>query len=108
MMPSPNADRRPLATRASIRSPQSCCGGASVPFAMLSRPPSERQAHHHRCSRAERRADAHDAAMQLDQRLGDRQAQPRAVMSLGELALDLLERPAKLLQRIAGDTDSGI
>ena len=29
-------------------------------------------------------------------------------MGLGELALDLLERPAELLQRIAGDTDSGI
>src|SRR3954468_9648588 len=88
--------------------PQSCRGGACVHFAGLSWPTIERQAHHHRCAGAEGRADAHDAAMQLDQRLGDRQAQPRAVMSLGELALDLLERPAELLQRIARDTDSGI
>ena len=46
--------------------------------------------------------------MQLDQRLGDRQAQPRAVMGFGELAFDLLERPAKLLQRVTGDADAGI
>ena len=36
------------------------------------------------------------AAMQFDQRFGDGEAEPRAVMALGELAFDLLERPAKL------------
>ena len=80
---------------------------ASV-LALLGRPPVERQAHHHRRAGAERRADAHHAAMQFDQRLGDGQAQPRAVMGLGELAFDLLERPAELLQRVARDADAGI
>ena len=48
------------------------------------------------------------AAMQFDQRLGDGEAQARAVMGLGELAFDLLERPAELLQRVARNADAGI
>ena len=36
------------------------------------------------------------AAMQLDQRAGDGEAEPAALMALGELVLDLLERAAEL------------
>ena len=83
--------------------------GLTPSLALSPRPLAiERQAHHHRCAGAERRADAHRAAVQFDQRLGDGEAQARALMGLGELAFDLLERPAELLQRVAGNADAGI
>ena len=59
-------------------------------------------------SAAERRADAHRAAVQLGQRLGDREAETGALMALGELALDLLERTSELRQRILRDADAGV
>ena len=57
---------------------------------------------------AELRAQLHRAAVQIGQRPRDRQAQPGAVIGLGELALDLLERPAQPLQRMRGDADAGV
>ncbi len=68
----------------------------------------DRQPHHHDRADAERRADAHGAAMQFGQRLGDRQAQTRAAMDLGELAFHLLERLAEILQRLLRDADAGV
>ncbi len=44
-------------------------------------PASSRQAHQHDGAAPERRADAHRAAVQLGQRLGDREAEAGAVMA---------------------------
>src|ERR1051326_1016048 len=46
--------------------------------------------------------------MELDQRFRDREAKPRALVALGQLALDLLERPAEALHRLRGDADAGV
>ena len=76
-----------------------CCSGRRA----------QRQADHDQRAGAGRGADAHRAAMQLDQRFRDGKAKPRALMALGELALDLLERPAEFLAaRRAVDADAGI
>ena len=48
------------------------------------------------------------AAMQLDQRARDGEPKPAALMALGELVLDLLERPAELGDVGLGDADAGI
>ena len=48
------------------------------------------------------------AAMQLGQRFGDREPEPRALVALGELAFDLLERPAELGERLLRDADAGV
>src|SRR3954470_22331678 len=47
------------------------------------------------------------AAVHLDQRLGQRQTQARALLGLGVLALDLLERPGQPLQILGRDADAG-
>src|SRR5262249_58502714 len=46
--------------------------------------------------------------VQLDERLRDRKPQARALMALGELALDWLERPAQPRERILWNADPGI
>ena len=46
------------------------------------------------------------AAVQLGQRAGDGEAEARALVALREFGLDLLERPAELVQRIARDADA--
>ncbi len=68
----------------------------------------QRQPHHHQRALAERRADAHAPAVQFDQRLGNRQPEAGALVALGELALDLLERPPEPRQRVLRDADAGI
>ena len=67
-----------------------------------------RQAHADDRADARRGADAHRAAVQLDQRFGDREAEARALMRLGELAFHLLERTAEVLQGVGRDADAGI
>ena len=42
------------------------------------------------------------------ERFGDGEAEARALVALGELALDLLERPAELVQRVLRDADAGV
>ena len=56
----------------------------------------ERQAHHDEGALAERRADAHAPPCNSHQRFGDGEAEARALMALGQLAFDLLERAAEL------------
>src|SRR5262245_66245061 len=67
-----------------------------------------RQAHHDERADAHSRADPHGAAVQLDQRFGDGETETRAVIALGELALDLLERASKLGERGRRNADAGI
>src|SRR5947209_1264954 len=50
-----------------------------------------RQAHQHDRAHPLGRADARRAAVQVDERLRDREPESRALVALGELALDLLE-----------------
>ncbi len=57
---------------------------------------------------AELGAQLHRPAVQIGQRPRDRQPQPRAVIGLGQLALDLLERPAQPQQRMRRDADAGV
>ena len=54
------------------------------------------------------RADAHDPTVKPDQRLGDSQAQTGAVLGLGELAFNLLERTAEPRQGPGRDADARI
>jgi len=90
----PEIDRRPLATRAPILptpapkslAPNQAASVSAARLALFGLRPVDRQAHHHRGAGAERGTDAHHAAVQLDQRLGDGQAQPGTVMGLGQLA----------------------
>ena len=79
------------------------CALQPRPAAALRRQPD----HDHRAG-AEGRADAHRAAVQFGQRFGDGEAQARALMALGQLAFDLLERPAELAQRVLRDADAGV
>ena len=59
-----------------------------------------RQRHADDGAGAELGAQPHRAAMQVGQRPCDGKPKPRAVIGLGELALDLLERPAEPRQRL--------
>src|SRR5207237_2704166 len=54
------------------------------------------------------RANAHVAAVKLDQRLGDGKAEPGALMALGKLAFHLLERATEIGERLLRDADAGI
>jgi hypothetical protein len=57
---------------------------------------------------AEFRAQPHRAAVQIGQRARDGEAEAGALVALGELALDLLERLAEPPQRIRRDADPGV
>src|ERR1700682_3668505 len=57
-------------------------------------------------SAAELRANSHRPAVQLGQRFGDGEAEARALMALGELALDLLERASELGERLLRNADA--
>src|ERR1700722_113076 len=70
--------------------------------------PLDRQPYDHRGAFAELRTDAHGAAVQLGERFGDGEAEAGALVALGQLAFDLLERPAELVQRIFGNADAGV
>src|SRR5581483_1440034 len=52
--------------------------------------------------------DVERAAMQLDETLAERQAEPGALIAAAELARNLGERHQRLPQLILGDTDAGI
>src|ERR1700729_2683649 len=67
-----------------------------------------RQRHADDGAGAELRAQPHRSAVQVGERSGDRQAQSRTVIGLGELALDLLERPAQPQKRLRRDPDPGV
>ena len=79
---------------------------AGAASAVRSRPPIsdraavDRQPHQHDRAAPSSERMRMRAAVQFDQRFRDRKAEPGAVMGLGELAFDLLERPAELLQRV--------
>ena len=47
-----------------------------------------------------------DAAVHFDKRFGDGEAEARALVAFGQLAFDLLERPAELAQRVFRDADA--
>ncbi len=68
----------------------------------------QRQADHDHGAGAERRADAHAAAVHFDERLGDGEAKARSLVPLGQLAFDLLEWPAELAQCVFGNADAGV
>ncbi len=46
--------------------------------------------------------------MQFDQRFGQRQAEPRALLGLGVLVLDLLEGPGQAVKVLGRDADAGV
>ena len=48
------------------------------------------------------------AAMQLDQRLGDRQAETGALVLAGQMVFDLFEGFEHLFELLARDADAGI
>ena len=69
---------------------------------------ADRHSQQHERAPAGRRADAHRAAMQLGQRLGDGEAKSGTLMALGDVALDLLERTSELAQRVLRNADAGV
>jgi len=70
--------------------------------------PVDRQPQHHHCASPRSRADAYRAVVQLGERLRYCKSQSRALMTLGELTLDLLERPSQPRQRVLRNADAGI
>ena len=67
-----------------------------------------RQMHADDRASADSRADAHRAAMQIDQRTRDGEAEPRAFHAIVERAVELFERPAKPRERRRRDAHAGI
>src|SRR5256885_8893150 len=85
-----------------------CSCRGLLDFALARLPARHRQAQQHESSPTQRRADAHRAAMQLGERPGDGEPEPRALVALGEPTLDLFERASKLGERVVRDADAGV